>query len=171
MTFELDGTSESEDVLHNSHMPNQIHIQKIGGKKHITSLENNVANNIILEIEGSACPPTFVPYNYVYHQIKMHKYRNDVLNNDASENDVSDNDVQRSQPPEHVSWGSESPKTPWSQKKEQHHLVPQNSEDTLKVPLDKVLGIQLQGLYHPSGEGLFFLFIIYYIFIFSYLHQ
>jgi hypothetical protein len=78
-------------------------------------------------------------------------------------------DVWGSPTPEHVSWGSESPKTPWSQQREHHFLVPQNSEDTLKVPLDKVLGIQLQGLYKPSGEDLFFLFIIYYIFIFSYL--
>jgi hypothetical protein len=78
-------------------------------------------------------------------------------------------DVRRSHTLEHVLWGSESPKAPWSQKKEHHLLVPQNSEDTLKVPPDKVLGIQLPGLYHPSGEGLFFLFIIYYIFIISYL--
>jgi hypothetical protein len=73
------------------------------------------------------------------------------------------------QTPEHLPWGSQSPKTPWSQQREQHVLVPQNSEDTLKVPLDKVFGIQLPGLYKPSGEGLFFLFIIHYIFIISYL--
>jgi hypothetical protein len=176
MIFELAGTSESEGVFENnvvtgnSGVP-QIFMQKIGGKKHITPLENNVVNNVILEVEGSATPPTFVPYNYVHHRIKMHKTENNVLNNDVCDNDVSDNDVQRSHTPEHVPWGSQSPETPWSQKKEQLHFFPQNSEDTLTVPLYKLVGIQLLGLYHPSGKNLFFLFIIYYIFIFSYIHR
>jgi hypothetical protein len=158
---------EPEDVVpHNSHMPNQIHIQQIGGKKNIIPLENNVPDNVILEVEGSANPPTFVPYNYVHHRIEMYKTANDVLNND-----VSDNDVWRSKTPEHVPGESQSPKTPWSQKREHHVLVPQNSGDSLKVPLNKVLGIQLLGLYKPSGEGLFFLIIIYYILIFSYIQR
>jgi hypothetical protein len=106
MTFELERTSESEDVPHNSHMPHQIHIQKIGEKKHVP--DNDVWDKVILEVEGSASSPTFVPYNYVHHHIKMHKARKVAHDDD----DASDNDVQRSQTPERVSWGSKSPKIP-----------------------------------------------------------
>jgi hypothetical protein len=146
-------------------MPKRIHLKKIGGKRSMTPEIVVPENGVVLEVEGSASPPTFVPYNYVNQKIRLHKHRK-VVHDD----NVSDDDVRRSQTPEYVPWGSQSPKTPWSQKREHHVLVPQNSGDSLKVPLGKVLGIQLPGLYKPSGEGLFFLIIIYYILIFSYLH-
>jgi hypothetical protein len=168
--FEREGsvpdTSVSADVPRNSHIPKQIFMKKIGGNKTITPEIVVPDNNIVLEVEGSASPQTFVPYNYVNRKIKMHKHRK-VVHDDI----VSDDDIQRSQTSEHVPWGSQSPKTPWSQKKEHRVLVPQNSGDTLRVPLDKVLGIQLPGLYKPSGEGLLFLIIIYYILIFSHIQR
>jgi hypothetical protein len=106
-------------------------------------------------VEGSASPATYVPYNYVHHRIKAHKDRNDVLNNVDSDNDTSDNDVHRSQTSEHMSWGSESPKTPWSQKKEQHHPVPQNSENIFL----KIVSNIFQKLGLPPIENLDFKFV------------
>jgi hypothetical protein len=59
-----------------------------------------------------------------------------------------------------MSWGSESPKTSWSQQREHHLIVPLNSE-TVESPDN----------YHITGNGLFLLFIIHYVFIFSYIQK
>jgi hypothetical protein len=103
---------DDEDVLGNSTVPRnpkQIFIRKVGSKKTITPEIVFPENGVVLEVEGSASPPTFVPYNYVNRKIKIHKHRKVVR-----DDNVSDGDIRRSQTPEHVPWGSQSPEIPWS---------------------------------------------------------
>jgi hypothetical protein len=132
----------------------------------ITSVSPNA---VIFEIEGNENPPSFVPNNSVprhLHRIQMHKVGSGVHNTPEDvpgieinpEADVSENtsDVQDLKTPEHVKWGSESPKTPWSQQREQRVVVPLNLDP-----------IEILGVYHPSGKGSFLLIIIHYVFIFS----
>jgi hypothetical protein len=126
-----------------------------------TSESEDVPGKVIYEVKRNKSPPSFIPSNYVHHhnhthKIQMHKIgeKKHVPNNDVLDN----SNVRRSQTPEHVPWGSQSPETPWSQQRE-HVLVSLNS-DPVDIP---------NTYYYPTGKGLFFLFIILYIFIFSYL--
>jgi hypothetical protein len=88
-TFEIEGieferegsvpdTSVSPDVPRNSCIPKRIFMKKVGGKKTITPEIVVPDNGVVLEVEGSASPPTFVPYNYVNQKIKIHKTRNGI---------------------------------------------------------------------------------------------
>jgi hypothetical protein len=133
---------QEDDVPDNSVIPHnsgvhQIYIQKIGGKKHVTPEKVVPKNCIVLEVEGNQSPPSFVPYSVI-----------------VSGEHSTPEDVRGSQTPEHLSWGSESPKTPWPQQREHHLLVPLNS-DPIHLP---------NIFFNFTGKGLFFLFIILYIF-------
>jgi hypothetical protein len=86
-----DDVPENDNVPANSHMPKRIYLKKIGGKRSITPEIVVPSNGIVLEVEGGQSPPSFVPYSMV----------------NSGE-----------QTPEHVPWGSQSPETPWSQKRE-----------------------------------------------------
>jgi hypothetical protein len=128
---------------------------------------------VILELEGTGRPPAFVPENSLHHLHQIHIL--DIgggIHNTLEVEDIpriqntpetkiveSTSDVQGSQTPEHVTWGCESPKTPWLQQREQRVIVPLN--------LDPV---ELAGGYYPSGKGLFLLIIIHYVFVYSYLY-
>jgi hypothetical protein len=131
-----DYVPDNSVVPHNSGV-HQIYIQKIGGKKHVTPEKVVLKNGIVLEVEGNQSLPSFVPYSAI-----------------VSGEHSTPEDVEGLQTPEHMSWGSESPKTPWSQQREHHFLVPLNSHP-----------IELPNIcFNPTGKGLFFLFIILYIF-------
>jgi hypothetical protein len=67
-------------------------------------------------------------------------------------------DIQGLKIHEHVTWGSESPKTPRSQQRKQRVVVPLNLDP-----------IEILTVYHPSSKGSFLLIIIHYVFIFSYI--
>jgi hypothetical protein len=82
------------------HMPKRIYIQSIGSKKTITREIVVPENGVVLEVEGNQYPPSFVPYSMI----------------NSGEHSISE-DVEGSQTPEHMPWGSESPKTRWSQQK------------------------------------------------------
>jgi hypothetical protein len=139
-----DDDDDDDDVLKNSVVTGntgvpQIFMKKIGRKRTITPEIVVPENGVVLEVEGNQSPPSFVPYSMI---------------NSGKHN--TQKDIEGSQTPEHVSWDSESPKTPWSQQREHHLLVPLNS-DPVDIP---------NTYYYPTGKGLFFLFIILYIFIF-----
>jgi hypothetical protein len=76
------------------------------------------------------------------------------LGRNRQEAEVSENtsDVQGVVNPEHVTYESESPKTPWSQEKEQRVVVPL-----------RLHPVELPDGYYPSGKGLFLLIIIHFV--------
>jgi hypothetical protein len=85
--------------------------------------------DVILEVEGSQSPPSFVLFNYVVSGSQI-----------SLEAEVSENtsDVQGLKNPEHMTGGSESPKTPWSQQREHNLIVPLNSvTGSILLPIRK----------------------------------
>jgi hypothetical protein len=79
-----DDVPENDPVPHNSGV-HQIFMKKIGKKRSITAEIVVPKNGVVLKVEGNQSPPSFVPYSMI----------------NSGE-----------QTPEHVSWGSESPKIP-----------------------------------------------------------
>jgi hypothetical protein len=109
------------------------------------------ANIVILEVDSSQRHPSFsfVPYNSVLSESRSSSVEVEVVSTPEAEVSESVSHVQGFVTPEHVTWSSESPKTPWSQQREQRIDVPLNL-DVVELPAN----------YHTTGKGLFCLFKI-----------